>query len=229
MPTRLVSQNINVSNSISKLTPLEEVVFIHLIVSVDDYGRFYGNPDILKGMLFPIREGITSEKIKSALNALESQGMIRRYRSNETEYLELTSWLNFQKPRAKASKFPDPEDSERIVTVENKCEQQKTKEPEDDSPVVIRMPLNTGEEYLITERAIKEYEELYPALDVVQEIRAMVGWLKADKKRLKTKSGIRRFIAGWLNRSQNSGSGAKRKENTAQNTAVIEYGENPFR
>ena len=239
MPTRLLSQTINVSNSISKLTPIEEVVFIHLIVSVDDYGRFYGNPDILKGMLFPLRN-FTPKQIEESLQKLEKEGMIRRYTANETQFLALTAWMKYQKPRAKTSKFPDPDDvkpGEQYETVmtnnANGTEvvvRTVKQEPEDDSPVLFRLPLNTGEEHNVTEKDVKEYAELYPAVDVEQEIRAMIGWLKADRKRLKTKSGIRRFIAGWLNRSQNSGSGAKKTVSANQIKDVIVYGDdNPFR
>lgn len=230
MPTRLVSQNINVSTSISHLTPLEEVVFIHLIVSVDDYGRFHGNPDILKGMLFPIRNDISVKQISAAIKKLEDEGMIRRYRVKDTDYLELTSWMNYQKPRAKSSRFPGSEDAdglEQIPEDANKCKQVKTDEVTDDSPILYRLPLNTGEEHGVSENQIKEYAELYPGVDVEQEIRAMIGWLKADRKRLKTKAGIRRFIAGWLNRCQDRG--PKKAVSTKTISETIMNGDNPFR
>ena len=107
MPSRILSQKINVSSSISRLSPLEEVLFIHLIVSCDDYGRFYGHPDIVRGMLFSRRE-FSSKQIENALVVLEKEGMIRRYECDDQIYIELRNWMKFQKPRAKESKFPEP-------------------------------------------------------------------------------------------------------------------------
>ena len=129
MPSRILSQNINVSNSISKLTPLEEVVFLHLLVTCDDYGRFHGDPDIVKGNLFPKRKAITSEQIEKALQKLEAEEMIRRYESGGMTYLELTSWLKFQTPRAKSSKYPGPNDADSqmiMPEVAGTCERAQT-------------------------------------------------------------------------------------------------------
>lgn len=126
MPSRLLSQNINVSNSISKLSLLEEVVFLHLLVTCDDYGRFYGHSNVVKGHLFPMRDKITPVEIEKALQKLEAEGMIRRYESGGTLYLELTSWMKFQTPRAKSSKYPGPEDADSQVhlqEVADACEQ----------------------------------------------------------------------------------------------------------
>ena len=125
MPSRLMSQKINVSDSISKLSPMEEIVFLHLIVSCDDYGRFYGNPKILKGMLFPLRD-FQIKDIETAIRKLEAEGMIRRYEADGTVYMELTSWFKYQTPRAKASKYPGPEDADKQMNMQepvNICEQ----------------------------------------------------------------------------------------------------------
>lgn len=127
MPSRIISQKINVSNSLSKLSAFEEVVFLHLIVSCDDYGRFYGHPDIVKGMLFPRRE-FTSKQIESALSKLEDEGMIRRYECDGTTYLELTAWMKYQKPRAKESKYPGPNDDGSVLYAQEDddiCEQER--------------------------------------------------------------------------------------------------------
>lgn len=86
-----------------------------------------------------------------------------------------------------------------------------TKEaPSDDSiapapPPVITMPLNDGTSHLVTQDDMTKYTQLYPAVDVMQELRKMVGWLDANPTRRKTKKGIKRFIASWLAKEQDSG------------------------
>ncbi|MEL7659582.1 replisome organizer [Acetobacterium wieringae] len=78
-------------------------------------------------------------------------------------------------------------------------------EPETEQVIVIALPLLDKTEYPITENQIKGWCELYPAVDVMQEIRKMRGWLEANPKRGKTKAGILRFITGWLAKEQDKG------------------------
>ena len=72
----------------------------------------------------------------------------------------------------------------------------------------ISMPLNDGSEYPIFDGMIEEWEKLYPAVDVMQELRNARGWLLGNPTRRKTKSGINRFITGWLAKEQNKGRSA---------------------
>lgn len=72
------------------------------------------------------------------------------------------------------------------------------------SIVVIRLPLVDGTEYPFFERQVEELTTLYPAVDVPQQLRNMRGWLLANQKNRKTKSGIMRFVTAWLSREQNS-------------------------
>ncbi len=72
-------------------------------------------------------------------------------------------------------------------------------------PAVIGLPLNSGPDYQVTQPEIGEWSELYPAVDVLQELRKMRGWLVSSPKRRKTRSGIRKFINGWLSREQDRG------------------------
>lgn len=81
-------------------------------------------------------------------------------------------------------------------------------EPETGStPPIIGLPLNDGTEYGVTEEQCKEWAELYPAVDVPQQLRNMRGWLLANKDRRKTKRGVGRFITAWLSREQDRGRG----------------------
>ena len=72
----------------------------------------------------------------------------------------------------------------------------KQKKPS--SPVVISIILNDKTEYGITEADVMAWKELYPAVDVMQELRKMKGWSEANPKKRKTKNGIKRFINSWL-------------------------------
>nr|MBJ6966077.1 ATPase [Vibrio cholerae] len=57
----------------------------------------------------------------------------------------------------------------------------------------------------VTQSELFEYRELYPAVDVAQQIRNMLGWCKANPTRQKTSQGIKRFIHAWLSKEQDRG------------------------
>ena len=52
---------------------------------------------------------------------------------------------------------------------------------------------------------VNGWMELYPAVDVMQELRKMKGWCQENPRKRKTKKGIRRFVGNWLAREQDKG------------------------
>ena len=104
-------------------------------------------------------------------------------------------------------------------------------EPETAStPPVIGLPLNDGTEYGITEEQCREWTELYPAVDVLQQLRNMRGWLLSHTERRKTRRGIKRFVTGWLSREQDRGRnrvGGRRDTRNDIKTAA-DYGGDDF-
>lgn len=93
-------------------------------------------------------------------------------------------------------------------------------------PAVISLLLNDGTEYRVEQEAIEKWENLYPAVDVMQELRKMAGWLDANRTRRKTRRGIEAFIHRWLAREQDKG-GVKR--GTAGTDTATDGESNPFK
>ena len=77
--------------------------------------------------------------------------------------------------------------------------------PEDDAPIIISLMLNDKTHYHVNKLQVDEWKELYPAVDIEQQLRNMRGWLDSNPKKRKTKSGILKFITGWLAREQDRG------------------------
>lgn len=220
MPTRFLAESICTSDQIELLSPNDEILFYRLIVNADDYGRFDARLPILKSRLFPLKN-IKEAQIEQSLTALEKSGLVRRYKVVGKPYILLTGWSNFQNCRAKKSKYPSPEDADEDCAEVNDCDELhdnasdciqmqsevgKSKLNEDKSPVLFEMPLVDGTMWNVTENAYIEYERLYPAVNIEQEIRKMIGWLGANTKKRKTRAGIKRFINGWLSRQQDAAS-----------------------
>lgn len=114
MPNRILKESIRTSDSINELSWFEEVLFYRLIVSCDDYGRFDGRLAIIKGTCFPLKN-VTNKNIEDALNKLVSVGLVRHYIVEEKPYLQLPAWQSHQNIRAKKSRYPGPEDGEKIT------------------------------------------------------------------------------------------------------------------
>lgn len=92
-------------------------------------------------------------------------------------------------------------------------------EPETVStPPVITLPLNDGTEYFVTVEQSQEWAGLYPAVDVMQQLRGMRGWLDANPQKRKTRRGIKKFINGWLSKEQDRGGSLRQSAKTKQNT-----------
>ena len=73
------------------------------------------------------------------------------------------------------------------------------------APPVISIILNDKSLFDVSPEDYNRWCELYPAVNVMQELRKMSSWSTDNPKRRKTKSGIRRFINAWLSKEQDKG------------------------
>jgi predicted phage replisome organizer len=99
----------------------------------------------------------------------------------------------------------------------------KQKKPS--SPVVISILLNDKTEYQITEADVAAWQELYQAVNIMQELRKMKGWADANPSKRKTRGGIKRFINGWLAKEQDKHHGP---QGGGQNGAASQYSGNKY-
>ena len=242
MSNRLLRDSICVSDTVDKLTWLEEVFFYRLIVNCDDFGRCDGRAAIIKARLFPLKN-ITVSDIEKTLSKLSAVGLVYRYVVNDKPYLQLVTWEKYQQIRNKKSKYPAPEEGDAIddwwelkdnclylksnadklqtnvpVIQSNPIQSESKSKFESDNmhgavktasePVetpVISLPLNDNSIYGIAQEHIDHWKELYPAVNVLLELKKMQGWLESNPNKRKTKRGIARFITNWLARTQDKG------------------------
>lgn len=73
------------------------------------------------------------------------------------------------------------------------------------APPIISIILNDKTFFDVSPEDYNRWCELYPAVNVMQELRKMSSWSTDNPKRRKTKSGIRRFINAWLSKEQDKG------------------------
>lgn len=214
MPNRIIKESIRTSKSINQLTDFQFRLWTYLITYVDDYGRGSADPELLKGFVFPRRKGVTESNIKAGLTDLACAGLINLYEVDGESYLCFPTWAKHQRIQQKRSKFPAPDDGQRISTVchgdippesnpnpntKNVCAEQSS------TPPVIELPLNDGTMYPISQEQCQEWAGLYPAVDVIQQLRQMRGWLDSNPQKRKTKRGIKAFCTRWLCKEQDKG------------------------
>lgn len=227
MPNRFIRESICTSTSIDSLSWFEEVLFYRLVVSCDDFGRYDGRAVIIKNKLFPLKENLTLKTVENALHGLASAGLVVLYTSQDRRFLYLPTWGKYQYQRAKASKYPDPPQAHdsicnqmisnvpvfdiRESRIENRESKYSAEPKTPPAPPVVELPLNDGDSYPVTQAQVAEWGSLYPAVDVMQQLRAMKGWLNANPAKRKTKRGILRFVNAWLSREQDRGRGAPAK------------------
>ena len=116
---------------------------------------------------------------------------------SESAKMTLSESANLTRPIPKNTTKITQENNSFVAT-----SSQKSSEPPAD---VAPIPLNDGSEWLPTETLAKEYESLYPNVDVRQAFNAMRAWCMSNPSKRKTKSGVKRFVNRWLSKEQDSG------------------------
>lgn len=91
------------------------------------------------------------------------------------------------------------------------------------TPAVITIPLNTGPEYPITQAQVDEWVKLYPAVDVMQELRNCRAWNISNPTKRKTRGGILRHVNSWLSRQQDNPKTAGRPPPSKPGPATTGY------
>ena len=115
------------------------------------------------------------------------------------------------------------ENTTKNTTNNHKAPSEKNRSAPPPEEPIFKIPLikNKNKEdqfHLIYQRDIDDWKEIYPAVDVENELRKIVGWNKANPTKRKTPRGILRHINSWLAKAQDSGRNNPSKTNT--NTQV---------
>ena len=135
------------------------------------------------------------------MERVREQTRLRVSRHRELKKIECNVTSNVTVTQGNATDIDIEEDKERDKekNIKDICSEQAAEPP------FITLPLNDKSEYPVTNQSVREYKELYPAVNVEQELRNMRGWCLSNPTKRKTKSGIGRFINSWLSKEQNKG------------------------
>lgn len=172
-----------------------------------------------------MRRNIFSEELFKKFGILTSEGVQKRYlnATSKREKIELKKeylLIDVGKNRGNVvingvsdgrNQVSDGRNTQRRVEKsreENTSYSGAVPDEPDTAPAVITLILNDKTLYKISQKDIDYWCELYPAVDIMQELRKMKGWCDNNPERRKTARGIKRFINSWLAKEQDRG-GAK--------------------
>ena len=211
MPNRIIKESICDSEKLAALSDFEFRLWVGLITQADDAGRGDARPAYIKGHVFPFRERVTTKDIDAALHALAAGSCVTLYTVGGRPYYSFPSWAKHQRIRDCKPKYPGPEDADLRQSAADCGDLPQAAadcgglRPES-NPIRIQSESNPK----------KVGAGLYPAVDVIQQLRQMRAWLIANPRKKKTKSGINRFIVTWLSKEQDRGGVYGKEESRGQ-------------
>jgi hypothetical protein len=98
-------------------------------------------------------------------------------------------------------------DKHAQVGREGKGKEGDSSEPDGSEPDLatsFAIPLNDGSEWAVMTRALAEWVQSFPAVDVEQELREMRAWALANPTKRKTSRGVAAFVVRWLAKAQDT-------------------------
>jgi len=214
-----------------------QALYFHLSMRADDDG-FVNNPIKIMRMINASKNDMDLLCAKRFVIAFDSgiivirhwrlHNYIQRDRYHATQYIDEKSQLTLTKNKtyevngySMETKCIQPvskmDTQVRLGKVRLELGKDNTigansKDSPPPEPAVIELILNDKSLYPITQSQIDEWKTLYPAVDVMQELRKMKGWLDANPTKRKTKRGILRFVNNWLAKEQDRGKNVKPTE-----------------
>ncbi len=227
---RMFSKVIIDSDAFLDMPLSTQALYFHLSMRADDDGflnnarkiqRLVGASDDDLRLLLMKRFVIGFEGGILVIKHWRMNNYLRKDRYTPTVYQEELSMLKVKENGAYTLEknigiqVGIPDGNQRVTQVsigkdsidKKRIEKTVCPEPETapDRKKAISLILNDKTEYWIFEDQIAEWKELFPAVDVMQELRKMRSWLDSNQSRRKTKRGILRFVNGWLSKEQDKG------------------------
>ena len=108
MPNRVIRDSILTSRQVGQLDWFQQALLVRLILSCDDYGRYFAAPDIIRNRFFCIYPGVTQDQVTEGMERLEELGFIITYRVEGELYCAFPQWSKYQVCRTRREIYPAP-------------------------------------------------------------------------------------------------------------------------
>lgn len=214
-------------------------LFIHLLLKANwKDGRFQGT-EVLRGSLVTSysrlaeETGLSVQNVRTAIKHLNSTGEITNKQHAKFTVITVKNYDKYQldnRVTNNLSTVDQQATNKQLTTIEEgkKVRREENNNillaPDDKSPCAGSFLLNDGTSYEITENDVDTFQQLYPGIDVRQEIRSVTAWCLSNPKNRKTRAGAKRFLNSWLSRAQNSAKPNRGYTKTAEVSTDVKSG-----
>jgi hypothetical protein len=114
MPQRFLKPGITTSRKWDSCSWQAQSFYIRLLTLVDDFGRYDGDPMLLRSHAFPLRDDIKTSTISTMCSELAKAGLANFYTVSGKDYVQLLNWT--ERPRASVSRYPEQIDNQHLQT-----------------------------------------------------------------------------------------------------------------
>ena len=202
---RMFTKKVTDDDNFMSLSSSAQALYLHLMMSADDDGfsnqvnvsMFKAHASVQdlqalleKRYLYQFENGVIVIKHWRMANAL------RKDRYTPTAFQEELARLDIKENGSYTWKNDDDDDGCRLVA--NWLPQDRI--GKDIDRIDIYLPLKDGSEFAITDEFMVDLKSTFSNKNVEDELKKMRSWLIANPQKRKTKTGIKRFINGWLSR-----------------------------
>jgi len=219
---RTIKPEFFLHEGLAELSFEARLAFIALWTLADCAGRFEYRPKRLKLQTLPYDD----VDIEDIIASLERGGWLRRYESNGTQFFVITGFMKHQqiggKEMAGGPRTPEPdwnmpgtcpERDKNMPGMGTELQEQGTRNKEqgtraeqsgDPLPpdrVVMSFPTKKND-WPLTEHKLKEYEDTFSTINVMDHLKRARQWLIDNPDRRKTERGMPKFLSGWLGRQK---------------------------
>lgn len=109
MPSRILREGILSSERVDALASWGSECFYRRLMSVvDDFGRYYANPSLLRAACYPLKlDKVSNADVEKWLAECAGAALVSTYECGGKRYLQMHDFR--QQERAKTSRFPSPD------------------------------------------------------------------------------------------------------------------------
>ena len=116
---RMLNKNVATDEKVQSLSDISALLYTLMIPFQDKSGRFYANPNIIKGTCVPYRKSFTLRRIGLCIKEIEGAGLIVVY-GKYRQYMQFNGFLKNNKPHPHEAESTIPS-QEDVMTLTGKC------------------------------------------------------------------------------------------------------------
>jgi len=169
---------------------------------------------------------LSEQEIRTCIRFLEKIGNLTIKSTNKFSIITIINWHIYQDKEQRINQHTNqqltskqPATNQQLTTYnkDKQLEQRKTikektfsselekpSSPEAE-PFVFHIPLSDKTQFGITQTDLDKWKDVFPAVDIIQELKRIALWCEDNPTKKKTRRGVGRFISSWLERKQNKG------------------------